>query len=334
MLNCEYDIYVVIADMKGLKINKIQSGRLYKVDRVCTQSPLKFQELSLESLSEIYPYLSGLKGLSCDYTAGGIFMWIDYFKYKYCIYENTLFIKGVAEDNLQRKAFSMPIGCMSLSESVSLLKDYCDERNYELEFSGITDIWLDEFRLLNPRDIIRLDQWSDYVYDIESLVTLKGKRLSRKRNHSNRFAQDFTDAVLEPVLPQNCDLVKECFKQVCAEGKLSPMANYEREQVWKVLDLLDAYPFEAMCLIADGRVVAFTIGEVIGEVAHIHIEKSLREIAGSAESINRLFAEFIRKKYPQVKWVNRQDDAGDEGLRQAKMSYSPAFLLGKYKVIF
>lgn len=332
MLNCKCGIYVINAYMKGLNINKIKSGD--HGDRRNERSPLEFRELTLDSLHEVYPFLQSLKGMSCDYTAGGLLMWIDYFKYRYCIYRDTLFIKGVAEDDRRKRAFSMPIGRLPLRESVALLKEYCQEYGYRLEFSAITDMWLDDFKSLGPEEISPLNQWSDYIYDIESLATLKGKKLSKKRNHCNRFMQDNPEAVLEPVLPDNMDMVKECFRQVCIEGKQSPMASYEREQVWKVLEQLERYPFEAQCLKNGDRVVAFTVGEVLNNVLHVHIEKSLRDVAGSAESINRQFAEYIHAKYPEVEWVNRQDDAGDEGLRKAKLSYYPSLLLGKYNVVF
>ncbi len=301
---------------------------------VVPQSPLVFKNLTIDSLDEIYPYLKKFRGMSCDYTAGGIFMWIDYFKYKYCVHKNTLFLKGAAEDNLQRKAFSLPIGELPLSESVKVLYDYCEEHGCRLEFSAITDAWIDNFKELNPKQITPLTQWSDYIYEIESLATLKGKKLGKKRNHCNRFALDNPDSSLEPIIPCNLDAVEHCFDHVCHEGKISPMALYEREQVWKVLARLERYPFESMCLKSGDKVVAFTIGEVVNNVLHVHVEKSLREVQGAAETINCRFAQYIRDKYPQVGWVNRQDDAGDEGLRQAKLSYYPARLLSKYNVIF
>lgn len=297
-------------------------------------SPLKFSDLTLGSIAEIYPYLQIFKGMSCDYTAGGIFMWIDYFKYQYCIYGGTLFIKSVAEDNLDRIAFAQPLGTMPLDEAVAFLRQYCEEEGIELVFSAITEFNLEKFIDLHPSHVYPLKAWSDYIYTMESLSTLSGKKLGKKRNHCNRFTTENPDAQFEIITNENIALVRDCFASICATASDSPMAQYEREQVWKVLDNLQHYPFESACIIVEGKVVAFTVGEVLNNVLHIHIEKSLREVNGAAETINWRFAGYIAQKYPQVEWINRQDDADDEGLRRAKQSYYPTFLLSKYNVIF
>lgn len=297
-------------------------------------SPLIFKELTLDSVDEIYPYIEGFKGMSCDYTAGGIFMWADYFKYEYCVFGETLFIKGVAEDNRSRKAFSQPLGSLPLSESVALLSEYCAERGYELMFSAITEFNLEKFIDLKPKKVYPLPQWRDYVYTMDSLATLSGKKLGKKRNHCNRFELENPESKSEPITGDNIALVRECFKEICRDEDTAPMAQYEREQVWNVLDRLDCYPFETLCLLSEGRVVAFSVGEVVNNVLHVHIEKALHEVNGAAETMNRNFARYVYGKYPQTEWINRQDDAGDEGLRQSKKSYYPAFLLNKYNVMF
>ena len=62
----------------------------------------------------------------------------------------------------------------------------------------------------------------------------------------------------------------------------------------------------------------------------IHFEKALDIADGAYAAINQGFAAYLRDKYPHLLWLNREDDMGLEGLRKAKLSYNPAFMVEKY----
>jgi uncharacterized protein len=298
------------------------------------KSPLKFKELTINSLPLIYPYLQASGSMSCDYTAGGLYMWIDYFKYKYCIHEDTLLIKGVAEDNRKQRAFSLPIGKMPTEKAVRMIREYCEERDFECVFSAITEERIDDFRKLNPKAITPLEHWGDYIYPASQLATLAGKKMNKKRNHCNKFAAEHPEARLEKIGNGNIEAVKECFRKISETPADSPMADFERRQAWKVMENLEKYPFEAACLMTNDGVVAFSVGEVTGNTLHVHIEKALHDVSGAGETINRDFVRMITEEHAEVEYVNREDDAGDEGLRQAKQSYNPLMVLKKYNVEF
>ena len=102
-----------------------------------------------------------------------------------------------------------------------------------------------------------------------------------------------------------------------------------------MLDNLSRYPFEGAVLSTptDG-IVAFTIGEVLTDTLHVHIEKMNHKIPGAGETVNKLFAEMMTQRNPEILYINRQEDVGDPGLRYAKESYHPLTLLHKYNVIF
>lgn len=86
---------------------------------------------------------------------------------------------------------------------------------------------------------------------------------------------------------------------------------------------------------AEGRIVAFTVGEPLSSDTYIvHIEKAFPEYKGSYQAINQLFAEYVQEKHPDLIYINREDDAGDEGLRKAKLSYQPVSMVEKYAGFF
>ena len=144
-----------------------------------------------------------LAGL-CDFTIGGIYLWKDYFMYSLQIVDGTLFIKGVAEDNLEVPAFSLPVGAMPLAESLGLLREHCTSNGIRPLLSAVPADRLDEIRSsINVAEVSELPDWADYLYEIEPMATFKGKKMSKKRNHVNRFYSDHPDAIFEPLTTGN-----------------------------------------------------------------------------------------------------------------------------------
>lgn len=83
---------------------------------------------------------------------------------------------------------------------------------------------------------------------------------------------------------------------------------------------------------ANGEVVAFSIGEpVCDDTMVVHIEKAYADVQGAYPMINQ---QFLIHEAAEFKYVNREEDTGDEGLRKAKESYKPAFLQEKGLVSF
>ena len=311
-------------------------GRQYAVitaPRV--SSPLQFRALTKADIPTILPYLEYAKARTCDFTIGGLLMWADYFSYSYAIYDDTLFIKGVTEDDVTRPAFSLPMGKMPIRESIALLKDYCRENDYmPLVFSAVPERYVESMKLLGATEVTPLEDWGDYLYDAQALATLSGKKLSKKRNHVNRFMADNPGYTNEPLTPDRVDDVLAFYRASRLPQSKPALADIEREQVIDVLENLDRYPFMGAILSTpkDG-IVAFTLGEVIGDTLYTHIEKMNHEINGAGETINKLFAEYVTGHCPEVRYINREEDVGDPGLRYAKQSYHPAEILAKYNVV-
>ena len=308
--------------------------RQYAVITARPAATLQFRPLTLDDIAVIRPYLKAAPWRTCDFTVGGLLMWAGYFSYTYAIAGDTLFIKGVTEDDVTRPAFSLPVGAMPLGRAIDMLRDYCRRNDaMPLTFSAVPEGSLPMLSELGATDIKQLDDWSDYLYDASALATLSGKKLGKKRNHVNRFMTDNPDYRFEPLTPALIPDVTRFFEATHLPLSKPAIADVEREQVLSVLHNLDKYRFEGAVLStpADG-IVAFTLGEVIGDTLYVHIEKMAHDIAGAGETVNKLFASMMTTLHPDVRYINREEDVGDPGLRYAKESYHPAEMLKKYNV--
>lgn len=305
------------------------------VRNLSREAALKFQPLTDIDIKTVKKLLPMSHSRANDFTVGGMFMWADYFDYHYCIYGNTLFIKGVSEKNPRVPAFSLPVGAMPLSCALDLLRDYCRVNHLDLRLSAVPDDRMDDLRAICSGRLERLEDWSDYIYDAQSLATLAGKHLNKKRNHVNRFEAENPGWSIEPIGHSNIGRLRLAYTAWLERQTIdAASATEESVQTYNVIDHYPLYPFEGIVLKnGQGCIVAFTMGEVIGDTLYSHIEKMDHEVNGAGEMINREFARYITALHPQVRYINREEDAGDPGLRQAKLSYHPAIILNKYDII-
>ena len=201
------------------------------------------------------------------------------------------------------------------------------------------------FRLtgLNTRDLENLREWypdkfcfhcgrdsHDYVYAIDDLAELKGKRFQPKRNHINRFLADYPDARILPLtdetLPDAKALADRWHQRRTEEedAGMELVALNRAFAHWKELGM------EGLVLYVGNQVIAMTMGSRLdGETFDVHFEKADLDYPGAYAVINRAFARHIRDKYPAVRFLNREEDMGIEGLRKAKLSYHPHHMVEK-----
>lgn len=299
-------------------------------------SPLEFKHITLDDIDAISRFLINSKSRTCDYTVGGIYMWVHYFSYRYCIYRDTLFIEGVSEEDMSRPAFSMPLGALPLDEAVALLRGYCEDNGMPLRFSAIPEDRLEEFRSIGEWETEALADWSDYLYDAGEIASLSGKKYSKKRNHVNRFMLDNPEARLHVLGENDVERVLDAFyRWDNAEEMKELTAMEERDMTVNVLEHIGRLPGFEGAYLDDGRgnIVAFTVGETIGDTLYVHIEKMDHDVSGAGTAVFHLFVKSMLERHPGLRYCNREEDVGDEGLRQAKLSYHPAAILQKYDLI-
>lgn len=294
---------------------------------------LRFHTLDYNAVGAITPLLERSRSRTCDYTVAGMLMWARYFKYEYALTDGTLFVKGVEENARTTPAFSLPLGDMPMPEAVQLLKEYCAVRDTPLVFSAVPEDRVGELQRLGNCRVEELTDWADYLYNARDLATLSGNRYSKKRNHVNRFTSDHPDARIIPLTAALIPQLKGFVSSLPPDGEHAT-AQVEREEVDRLLDHWNSISMDgAVLLTPDLGIVAFAIGEVIADTLYVHVEKMLHDVNGAGETINKGFASMMLDRYGMT-FINREEDAGDPGLRRAKESYHPLMMLRKYNVAY
>ncbi len=174
----------------------------------------------------------------------------------------------------------------------------------------------------------------DYVYSIDELADLKGRKFQKKRNHVNKFCAANPDWRVESITIGNLQQVQELVSWWYRRKlEADPERDYHLEQLALARALQDPsrLGMEGLVLLVADRPVAFTLGSPLSQDCFdVHFEKALEDVDGAYPAINQAFARYLRDKYPLLRYLNREDDMGIEGLRKAKLSYNPVFLIEKF----
>ena len=138
----------------------------------------------------------------------------------------------------------------------------------------------------------------------------------------------------DPRFPGIIDDVLRLQEQWCQwkDCENSPSLHEENDAIFRIVGNWGRIP--GLCggaLYANGEVVAFSIGEKIQDMMIIHFEKARTEYRGAYQAINQAFAQHSAEG---VTLINREQDLGELGLRQAKETYNPVGFLKKYRVVF
>ena len=277
---------------------------------------------------------SGEQG--CEYTFTNLFAWSDLYQLQVAEVEGclTCFMTGVIGP-----CYLYPVGGDSRAAVLALRKDAA-ERGEPFRLACLSSQRRAELEGWFPGCFVFDEDRPgfDYLYDIERLSTLTGKKLHGKRNHINKFVSEHPEWSVEPITPDNlaeCLDMNERWHQENAQE--DDTATFEEDGV-ALKKCMDHYPqmgLDGLLLRSEGRVLAFTMGELMGadDTYDVHFEKAFADVPGAYPLINREFARWVQQRYPQVRYLNREDDMGVEGLRQAKKSYYPDLLLEKYSAV-
>lgn len=173
----------------------------------------------------------------------------------------------------------------------------------------------------------------DYVYDIHDLADLKGKKYHQKRNHLHRFREACPDYRVEPLDESNLADAKQMVdawydtRRAESEGDEYYMEQTAMHRAFRHYREL---ALDGLLIRNGERVIAVTMASRLSaDTMDVHFEKAAGDIQGAYAAVNCEFARYLREKYPEIRFLNREEDMGLEGLRKAKKSYYPHHMVYK-----
>lgn len=290
---------------------------------------MEYFKPELENMDIIRKYLRYNRYRGCDLCAANSVLWGEYYKTYFTVIRDTITFCRLKDGRAVN--FTFPMGKENIREAFDDLLAYFKENDLPVVFTNINEEmeqiiegWYPgRFETVYDRD------YADYIYKAEKLADLKGKKLHGKRNHINRFIENYPDyefSLIDDSNRESCmQLAKDWNQQ--KEGILEEDKDYEERALDFALTHMEKMGLVGGVLKVNGDVIAFTIGEPLTEDTFVvHFEKAYAEIQGAYPMINR---EFVRNCMQNFTYVNREEDLGLEGLRKAKLSYYPDILYRK-----
>lgn len=288
---------------------------------------IEFKPITIGDRELITSYTLPSQEQDCDLSFANLYSWQFMTESAYALIGNQLVIR--MKHPTEGHEYFMPFGS-NLKTVIEELEVVATAAGERLRLRGVSpDIQTAlEKEFPSAFDYSEERDFFDYIYNRKDLVELRGKNYQPKRNHVNKFYKTyaFTDAPLTPRDIQECLAFEAdwCRRHAFEE---SDMIRNERRALTTAFRHWDELPLSGWIIRIDGTIAAFAFGSPINHNTFgVHYEKADIAIDGSYAVINQLFASRIPEQY---EFINREEDLGIPGLRQAKLSYHPARLLAK-----
>jgi hypothetical protein len=280
----------------------------------------EFAPISVEMRDELFPALNLCRDGVSEFTFSNLYLFRETYGYKLSHITGKTFVISGSKNG--ERFFSAPCDVPDEAQldvlfeghdyMKNLSESHCERYRMRLEGAGR--------RVVEDRDNF------DYLYDRHDLETLSGKALHKKRNLVNAFLNSYSyeQRPLDASTLRDAVAVLDAWRDQKGE-----VGDYKASR--EALELYELLGMQGCVYYVEGRPAAWCLGEPIAKARMfaVHFEKALGEYKGIYQFINQAFVRSLPRHY---RLINREQDLGDEGLRQAKMTYRPCGFVKKYRV--
>ncbi len=297
---------------------------------------LNLFDITIDKKEYLESFLKRRCSINSEFSFTNLFMWRKGYDMKYTVIDDMLCI--LPKHGSGPRSATFPIGFMGSDGSqkdiknlINTLLAYFEENKErpliwlynEKAVEALNKAFPDKFHITEDRNSF------DYVYKTENLINLSGKKYHSKRNHVNRFMAKYDGFKYRTLTPDDKNQVLALFDK-WSDNKDFDKASImeEREAILELLDNWEKLNIVGGGLFIDDEMIAFSFGEVLcGDTIVIHLEHADTDYDGAFAAMNNL---FLKNEWTDYTYVNREEDMGIPGMRKAKESYRPEFMVKKY----
>ena len=291
---------------------------------------IDFQKIDLSQADQYWAFLTDCGERGCEYSLTNLYIWG---RQKVALLHGCMAFFSQYE---RRSVYPFPIGDGDLYAVLEAIIHDAHTRGLDCRLVAMTaadcaileELYPGKFRFHPDRT------YCDYIYKIEDLANLPGRKYQRKRNHLNRFRQNHPDCRMEQITEEMLPAVRQMAQHWYTQRMESdPDSDFQLEQkaLDRALDHWNELDLEGAVLLENGKILAMSAGSMLSsDTFDVHFEKALDDVDGAYAAINQAFSAHLLGKYPHLRWLNREDDLGLPGLRKAKLSYNPDHLVVKF----
>lgn len=293
---------------------------------------LQFSSFTAESAAVLRPLFAAQPSRACDYTVGANYQWRCFYKSEYAVSDGMLIIRAdYGEEG--GHSYMLPVGSGDAAKAFDLIEEDAAAAGQPLVFFTPKE----GLALLRARYGGRITEETplrflfDYLYDVKAMQTFAGKKLHGQKNHLNRFLKENPLAEFVPVTEETLPEAERFLEEYEKEAGLD--VAIEIEEMARARELLHYYRElgqSAGFIKTETGVAALAVGEVLGDTLYVHVEKARLSYHGAYQAIAAMYPRYATNE--ETVYVNREDDSGDDGLRQSKLAYQPVAFVEKYRV--
>lgn len=308
---------------------------------------LNFKPITLECREEMEPYLKGWNSMSCQYSFPNLWCLREKYGTEFCVEENVLYLRQIKRKNGNGMAYFPPVAGRTGGDVAGDASEKAVHRQLERIWEsaaeegvspwlfGLTEERLSELREVLPAGyhLVEDRDWAEYIYTAEALSALPGSALSGKRRDISAFWRKYgEETTVECISRENIGdaaAFQNRWQQENAAGNAdAAQLAAEHTAILSGLERYEELGFSGILMRIGGEAAAYSYGTYLGK-------HTFDVIAQKADYRYKnitpaLFTETVKRCCRDTYYVNYEEDIGLTGLRRAKMSYRPQFLLKKY----